>query len=525
MCVIFSDLATKSSQLVILLISVLVFIYSIGRKPLNIVWWLLGTASALVVVSTRHWLVLLTAWGILGAVLYFALVPFSSEAAKKTLIIIGGADVFLLVGALWVVLKAGSYDITMAKGAPVGWFPVVLIVLGAMAKVAAFPLNTWLPPAVEAASGEVAALFPSTLDKVAGIYLIYRVLDIFDYIYRPLPVLVGLGAFTAIAGVMMALIQHRTRRLLGYHAISQVGYMLIGLGCGNPAGIVGGFLHMINNVVYKTGLFLVSSSAERVTGTQDMEVPSGLARSMPLTYFSALVMSLAISGIPPLNGFVSKWLIYQGFVKLVKDSSGFHAIFWLICFAMALMGSALTLASFLKFVYALFFGPQRDIKKGENFLQAFSLMAFSLLCIFMGLAGFPVLSRVLGESWFASIPTLPLSTLMLFLFATGALAALVYIGGRIRQVEPYIGGERLKEQNVVSPATFYRHIMDVAPLNHIYRAASRGFFDIYYLLKEGVFSVSRVLSFLHTGILHTYTAWFLLGMVIVGLILLGVGHG
>ena len=68
--------------------------------------------------------------------------------------------------------------------------------------------------------------------------------------------------------------------------------------------------------------------------------------------------------------------------------------------------------------------------------------------------------------------------------ATGALAALVYIGGRIRQVEPYIGGERLKEQNVVSPATFYRHIMDVAPLNHIYRAASRGFFDIYYLLKK-----------------------------------------
>ena len=112
----------------------------------------------------------------------------------------------------------------------------------------------------------------------------------------------------------MALVQHNYKKLLGYHAVSQVGYMIIGFGLGSVIGIAAGLFHMINNALYKSGLFLSAGAIEHRTGKEDIDDLGGLSKAMPVTFFAALIFAMSISGVPPFNGFASKWMIYQGII-------------------------------------------------------------------------------------------------------------------------------------------------------------------------------------------------------------------
>ena len=117
--------------------------------------------------------------------------------------------------------------------------------------------------------------------------------------------LLVIGSFTIIAAVLGALVQHNLKKLLSFHAVSQVGYMVLGIGTGLPIGIAGGLFHMLNNAIYKCCLFLAGGAVEKKTGTTELSQLGGLARFMPLTFTAALVASLSISGVPPFNGFRS----------------------------------------------------------------------------------------------------------------------------------------------------------------------------------------------------------------------------
>ena len=129
-------------------------------------------------------------------------------------------------------------------------------------------------------------------------------------ISRPMSIfLMAIGSFTIVAAVMMALIQHDLKRLLGYHAVSQAGYMVLGIGTGSIIGIAGGLFHMLNNAIYKHGLFLSGGAVEKKVGTTDLGRLGGLSRFMPISFVTCLIASLAISGVPPFNGFFSKWMI------------------------------------------------------------------------------------------------------------------------------------------------------------------------------------------------------------------------
>ncbi len=121
-----------------------------------------------------------------------------------------------------------------------------------------------------------------------------------------------IGAATILFAVMMALIQKDFKKLLSYHAISQVGYMILGIGTGLPAGIVGGLFHMINHAMYKSCLFLTGGSVEKQAGTTDLKKLGGIGRLMPVTFICFIIAAAAISGVPPLNGFFSKELVYDG---------------------------------------------------------------------------------------------------------------------------------------------------------------------------------------------------------------------
>ena len=164
------------------------------------------------------------------------------------------------------------------------------------------------------------------------------------------------GLITMVIGVSMALLQHDFKRLLAFHSVSQIGYIITALGMAiienSEVGamvLIGGIYHMINHAVFKGLLFLVAGAVLYVTGTTDLDSVSGLGKKMPFTMAMFLFGAAAISGIPPFNGFASKWIIYE---------AGFNGGLG-IASIIAIVVSALTLASFIKVGHSIFFGPQK----------------------------------------------------------------------------------------------------------------------------------------------------------------------
>ena len=243
-------------------------------------------------VLTNNLLLLLAGWGFLGAIFYLLInfsSPQSAASGKKAFIILGGADAFLLFGIaiLWKLTNSFDFDkissLLPALKNYSGLINISLIcfLVASFAKAGAFPLHTWLIEISDTTSIPTMAYIPASLDKLLGIYLLTRaLLDIFKVSasHWVSLFLVSLGAFTIIVGVMMALVQHNVKRLLSYHAVSQVGYMILGIGTLNPIGILGGLFHMLNNAVYKSCLFLSAGNVEKRTNTLELSDLGGLSK-------------------------------------------------------------------------------------------------------------------------------------------------------------------------------------------------------------------------------------------------------
>ena len=215
-------------------------------------------------------------------------------------------------------------------------------VAAAFAKAGVIPLHTWLPDCGEKAHAPVTAFLPASLDKLLGIYLLVRmVIESVSIMTGGMNTLLMMfGALTIIGAVLMALVQHDLKRLLAFHAVSQVGYMVMGIGTGTALGLAGGLFHMLNNAIYKSCLFLGAGVVEKRTGTVDLDRLGGLATRLPVTFAVCLIASLSISGIPPLNGFASKWMVYQAVIDSGHDSG---SMLWVVWLTAAMFGSAFTL--------------------------------------------------------------------------------------------------------------------------------------------------------------------------------------
>ncbi|MFH1246032.1 MAG: complex I subunit 5 family protein, partial [Candidatus Omnitrophota bacterium] len=272
-------------------------IYSIGfmrqRKGLvrYYVYMALTLAASLGAVFANNLLLLIVFWGCLGLLLYL-LIGFGEKentpaTAKKTFIIIGGSDALMLLGLaiIWQIsgtLQMDAIHINLHSQAAV--WAYLCFAAGAFAKAGAMPMHTWVPDTAEDAPASVTAYLPASLDKLLGIYFLSRIsLDLFQMDAAMNTFLQAVGSFTIIAAVMMALVQHDFKRLLGYHAVSQVGYMVVGIGTANPIGIAGALFHMLNNAVYKSCLFMSAGAVEKRAGTTDLEKLGGYAKIMPVT--------------------------------------------------------------------------------------------------------------------------------------------------------------------------------------------------------------------------------------------------
>lgn len=524
------------------LFGVLVTLYSngfmSGKQNLNsyyaYILWTLGASIG--AAYSNNLILLLIFWGFLGLTLYLLISmggPESAAGAKKTFIIVGGSDAVMLfgVGILWYLVGGFGMDsIKLKLGSNMlGVIAFLSLAAGAFAKAGAMPLHTWIPDCSETAPTPVMAFLPASLDKLLGIYLLARlVLDMF--VITPgsglSTLLLGVGAVTIIAAVMMALVQHNLKRLLAYHAVSQVGYMVLGIGTANPIGIAGGLFHMVNHAIYKTCLFLSGGSVEKKAGTVELDELGGLAQIMPITFTTFLIASLAISGVPPLNGFFSKWMVYQSLIEMGK--AGYK--WWTIWLVVAMFGSALTLASFMKLLYTTFLSPKASAAKPKaHYDEVSPLMwlpqvALAVLCVLFGIFAVQIPIKLFiapsvnnfGPISYMGIWNAPLATLLIV--AGIVFGALFFIIGQAipaKRSKIFIGGELLDDNSGISGGSFYNTVKDMPFIGRIYKLAEKKVFDIYEEGSKGTFLLTDFLRWLHNGILPTYMVWCLVGMLVL----------
>ncbi len=280
----------------------------------------------------------------------FALVAYGGraeeyEAAFKYAIMGAVSSTIILIGI--AVLYSATSTLTMAKIAEtlpqkhssVAFWTGALFLAGFGLKAAIMPFHAWLPDAHSSAPAPISSMLSGVLIKALGVYVLIRIF--FNMMGAPalfMDAFLVLGSISILVGVLLAIGQWDFKRLLAYHSISQIGYILLGMGLATPLGLIGAVFHLFNHALFKSLLFYNSGSVEMSVGTRDLREMGRLHRLLPVTSQTSMVASLSISGIPPFNGFFSKLVIIIAAVQAGQ--------FW---FALiAIIGSLLTLASFTK---------------------------------------------------------------------------------------------------------------------------------------------------------------------------------
>lgn len=484
-----------------------------GQKKLNqyYAWLLITLGLASGVLLANNLFLLLIFWeAMLVTLIGFIILggkEGSNRTALKALIINGITDLLLLIGVALTIYQAGSATISNIH-LPldgVNSIAFLLLMIGAVAKAGSMPFHTWIPDAAENAPLPFMAFLPAALEKLLGIYLLARIsLNLFALTPASWlsPVLMVLGCVTILFAVMMALAQKDYKRLLSYHAISQVGYMMLGIGTAVPIGIIGGIFHMLNHAMYKSGLFLTGGSVEKQCGTTDLKSLGGLGRTMPFTFIIFIITACSISGVPPFNGFFSKELVYEGALDR-------HWIFY----ACAALGSLFTAISFLKLGHATYLGKKGEATanaKENSWLMLLPMGIIALGCIIFGIANWlplnyffkPVLDTAgLGEE-FVQHPLggLPGNPLLLIVTASVLILAVA---------SHLLGFLRTK-----SGLQAADHIHHAPVLSTIYKWAEKGYFDPYYVgryvvkgLAWVLFKIERAVDWLLTRVPALAAEW------------------
>ncbi|MFO7829619.1 MAG: proton-conducting transporter membrane subunit [Bacteroidales bacterium] len=532
------------NQLIILFISIfgfLILVYSIiyiskEKKISNYYeYFLITLGCSYGAAASDNLLLFLTFWGVLGLTLYKLIKGHdeeSSAAAKKTLIIVGASDGIMIlgIGILWKITGTlNMSDIMLATSSPLTVTAFFALLIGSFTKAGAFPFHSWIPDYAKSAPASSSALLPASLDKLLGIYFLARICNYLFVLNDWLRVvLLALGVITIITAVMMALIQHDYKKLLGFHAVSQVGYMVVGFGLGTMIGIAAGLFHMINHALYKSGLLLSAGSVEHRTGKNNIEEVGGLSKAMPITFIAALIFALSISGIPPLNGFASKWMIYQGIIEF-GTGTGVANSLWIVWLGLAILGSALTLASFIKFIGGIFLGRRKD--EFKNIKEVSPLMWIPLVILALFCVGFGVFASgyvipklfypITGEFSFVGI--WQSETVSMLILLSIVLGIIIYFIGNIKKFrteDSFVGGgEKMRELGDYNAVEFYKTISEFKLFNYLYQKAEEKWFDIYDLSKRIVLWFSHLFSKAHNGVLSNYAIWIFAGIIIMLLIM------
>ncbi len=322
-----------------------------------------------------------------AAVASYALVAFGCaheelEASFKYAVLGTVSSTVILIGIALVYAVTGALNMAQiaARVSDIGMTPPLLLALGLFIcgfslKAALVPFHAWLPDAHPSAPAPVSALLSGVLIKAIGIYVLARLIfNVFGVGQGELEVLRWLGVISMVVGAMLASGQMDIKRLFAYSSISQVGFIVLGLGLGTPLGLIGALYHLANHAVFKSLLFLNAGAVEHATGTRDLENLGGLNKALPVTGATSLVGSLSIAGLPPFNGFWSKLLIILACVE--AGFIGFAAV--------AVFVSIVTLVYQLKVQLHAFFSAPKDMSSAwgtEPRLMSLAMVVLAFGCV------------------------------------------------------------------------------------------------------------------------------------------------
>ena len=502
-----------------------------------------GSAGILL---SDHLLFLFIFWEIVTASLYLLITTGgrnSNFAATKSFAMIGASDAAFMLGLfmVWVLSQPRTFvisDISLATTSALPIIAFLLLITAAITKAGAMHLHTWLPPSGEYAPVSVMALLPAALDKLLGIYLlliIVRGMFVLTSLYLTF-VLAIIGSATIIIAAMVAIVQHNVKKLLAYSAISQVGYMVLGIATGTAVGIAGAVFHMLNNAIYKCCLFLGTGAVEQQAGTAELDELGGLGKKMPLTFATFLIAALSVSGIPPFNGFVSKWMVYQGVIQMGATQAGGAAKLWPIWLLAAIFGGALTLAYSVKILHSMFLSrlpsELKDVKEISP-LQIFPMVVLAFLCVFFGIFYhvplkmliYPALDieagTVIFGTWESGLATI------LILIGIGLGVLILLVGGilakKVRIVPTWTCGEIQTNEQMTIPGThFYKTVSTMGGLRQLYTSQEKGYFDTYDQGGRLGLALTEFLRWLHSGVLPMYLTWVTLGLLVILFIVCGI---
>jgi multicomponent Na+:H+ antiporter subunit D len=326
-----------------------------------------------------------------AAVASYALVAYGRgadelEASFKYLMlsVVASAAVLTAIAILYGMTGALGFDAVSAglrlleANAVVG-VAAALFLMGFGLKAALIPFHAWLPDAHPSAPAPISAILSGLLIKVSGVYAIAR---IFFHVLGMTPalsqVMMWMAAVSIVVAAFLALGQTDMKRMLAYSSISQVGYVVLGIGIGTPLGVAGGLFHLFNHAIAKSLLFFTSGSVQQATGTRNLDEMGGLAKKMPFTAWTNLVGSLSIAGVPPLGGFWSKLVII---IALIQTGEWTLAV-------IAVLASVLTLWYYLILQRKAFFGKLSEkwaqVKEAPFWMTA-ATVVLALLVIGVGL--------------------------------------------------------------------------------------------------------------------------------------------
>jgi len=422
-----------------------VLLYSIGymahdRSATRFYAFMLTFICGMVgLVYSANLFMLYLCWELMG-LCSFSLVGFWYEkkeavaGARKVLLMTHLAGYGLLAAILIIYSRTGSAlwtDPAVAQAFTGGVFTLMLVAL--VAKSVQFPLHTWIPEAMNAPT-PVSALLHAACYVKAGIYLAARMHCFNQWPHSWGLVMMWVGTVTMVVGVGYAMVQHDLKRMLAFHTVSQIGYIVTGLGLGTPLGIAAALLHCLNHSLFKGGLFLAAGSVQHATGTRDMNQLGGLARRMPQTFTVWLISVGAMMGIPFMSGFASKWLLYTAALQSGQYVPALVA--WLV--------SVGTVFSCVKATSAVFLGAttaQSDGAHESPPTMVWALGLFGAGSLVMGLAPQLAVNYIINPilpalglatvqvSWFGLTPSAgswwTMGGLMLAIVSAG-VGALVY---------------------------------------------------------------------------------------------------
>jgi NADH-quinone oxidoreductase subunit L len=435
-------------------VAMLIQIYSIGymrhehnghaADDPNINWYFavhsLFVASMLTLILADNLLVLYVAWELVGLCSYL-LIGFwwkrksAVNAAKKAFITTRIGDVGLLIGILMLASETGTFNIQQIlvmvtngelSDSLVTW-SALFIFLGAMGKSAQFPLHVWLPDAMEGPT-PVSALIHAATMVTAGVFLVARMLPLYEASEAAQLVVATVGIITALMGASLALVVTDLKRILAYSTMSHLGFMMLALG---GLGFTAAIFHLLMHGVAKAMLFLTAGSIMHSMNEEtDINKMGGLRKRMPITAITFTIGALSLSGIVPLSGFWSK----DEILLVIKDD--LNPIF-LILFLIAIVMSAMYMA---RAVYLVFYGPLKNENRGVHespIVMTVPLMILGGLSVVAGFIFFPLfggdsigefLFPLLGESHEFHLDDIePLWTAVSILLATGGLGLGIWL--------------------------------------------------------------------------------------------------